>query len=195
MNVVGQGFIGQVVYAHLTEAQFQAQAGAGWILADGRNVAGSAYASITGESTVDDLRGVFVRGKNNGRSDGKQNTYADRALGFYEYDNTGNHIHEWSFKIVYTPGTNIAQRTYAAQGASQEIVSANIANPATGRYHIVVADDNAGGTMPVGSTTGNIMYTSHPMSGASPATVDPTASQDGETTVRNVTLNAFVRIN
>lgn len=194
--VVGQGFIGQVVYAHLTEAQFQTQAGNGWILADGRNVAGSAYASITGSSTVDDLRGVFIRGKNNGRADGKENTYADRALGFYEYDNTGNHFHTMFYKTVYTPGTNIGQSSYAPQSVGQSLVTYNTANPATGRYHISALDDNAGGPTIAGNTS-ETLYTSHPLSGASPAAVTPTSGQlsDSETTVRSVTLNPFVRIN
>lgn len=65
--------IGAIQSALLTEAQFQAQFGSGWILADGRSVLGSKYETITGRSSIPDLRGVVLRGKNNGRNDGGQN--------------------------------------------------------------------------------------------------------------------------
>jgi hypothetical protein len=65
--------IGSYIHADLTEAQLQAQMGNGWILADGRNVYGSLYHSITGKAVVPDCRGIFLRGKNNGRSDGFEN--------------------------------------------------------------------------------------------------------------------------
>lgn len=65
--------IGAIQSAFLTETQFQGQFGTGWILADGRSVTGSRYASLTGSASVPDLRGVVLRGKNNGRNDGKEN--------------------------------------------------------------------------------------------------------------------------
>lgn len=65
--------IGAVQSALITESQFQAQFGTGWVLADGRSVTGSRYATLTGKTTIPDLRGVTLRGKNNGRSDGYEN--------------------------------------------------------------------------------------------------------------------------
>lgn len=65
--------IGVIASAMLTEAQFQALNGASWILADGRSVDGSSYAVMTGQTSVPDLRGMVLRGKNNGRSDGREN--------------------------------------------------------------------------------------------------------------------------
>jgi hypothetical protein len=79
----------------LTEAQFQAQNGTGWVLMDGRNVSGSAYATITGSTTVPDARGMILRGKNNGRSDGSQNPDGDSSLGAYQGDNFGSHRHNY----------------------------------------------------------------------------------------------------
>jgi hypothetical protein len=78
--------VGMVVYADLTEVQFQALNGTGWVLADGRNVAGSTYATVTGNATVSDLRGVLVRSKNNGRSDGNQDPDGERALRSFQND-------------------------------------------------------------------------------------------------------------
>lgn len=40
-----------------------------WVLADGREVPGSEFAKISGKQVVPDLRGLFLRGANLGRSD------------------------------------------------------------------------------------------------------------------------------
>lgn len=85
--------IGVIASAMLTEAQFQAVNGASWILADGRSVAGSSYAVMTGQTSVPDLRGMVLRGKNNGRSDGNENPDGDKALGVFEQDQMQGHRH------------------------------------------------------------------------------------------------------
>ena len=87
------GKVGQILSGMLSEAQFQAVHGSSWILADGRSVAGSNYALITGTTTVPDMRGVALRGKSNGRSDGGQNPDGDLALGTYQGDAMGSHNH------------------------------------------------------------------------------------------------------
>lgn len=55
--------VGSVIHSMLTEAQFQAQAGSGWVLADGRSAAGSVYNTITGAGTIPNMQGIFLRGK------------------------------------------------------------------------------------------------------------------------------------
>lgn len=80
--------VGTIIESMLTEAQIQAQSGAGIILADGRDVTGSRYHAITGNTTVPDLRGVFLRGKANGSS-----RDVERALGNYQEDAFQNHRH------------------------------------------------------------------------------------------------------
>jgi hypothetical protein len=67
-----QNPVGMIVQSMLTEAQFQAINGTNWVLAAGQSVTGSQYATITGNSSIPDLRGMFLRGKNNSRSDGNQ---------------------------------------------------------------------------------------------------------------------------
>lgn len=57
-----QNPVGMIVQSMLTEAQFQAINGTSWVLADGRSVTGSVYASVTGSSTIPDARGIFLRG-------------------------------------------------------------------------------------------------------------------------------------
>src|SRR5579864_2679083 len=62
--------VGSVVCSMLDEPTFQGQTTnptpQRWILADGRNVSGSAYQTLTGHANVPDLRGTFLRGKDNG---------------------------------------------------------------------------------------------------------------------------------
>lgn len=93
MNAGNQNPIGMIISSMLTEIQFQATNGVGWILADGRNVAGSQYATTTGLTTVPDLRGMVLRGKNNGRADGNQNPDGDSALGAFQSHQFGSHNH------------------------------------------------------------------------------------------------------
>lgn len=85
--------VGMIVHSLLTEAQFQALNGIGWVLADGRSITGSKYAEITGATTIPDMRGQFLRGKNNGRSDGNQDSAGERALGDYKADKMQGHRH------------------------------------------------------------------------------------------------------
>ncbi len=55
------GSIGEVVASLLTVAQFESECGPGWALADGRDVSGSRYHAITGETRLPDLRERVLR--------------------------------------------------------------------------------------------------------------------------------------
>jgi hypothetical protein len=90
--------VGSVVASMLTESQFQDQASTAWILSDGRNVAASAFALLTGFTTVPDLRGVFVRGKNGARSGATGNSGGDLALGTYQADAFAAHTHQEHYR-------------------------------------------------------------------------------------------------
>lgn len=87
--------VGSIIHSALTEFEFNSEVGSSsvWIIADGRDVTGSKYASRTGRTTVPDLRGTFLRGKNNSRSDGKQDPDGERALLAYQADQAGPHTH------------------------------------------------------------------------------------------------------
>src|SRR4030042_829104 len=84
--------VGSVIQSMLTEAQFQAVYGSGWVLCDGRSVAGSFFQSITGNSNIPDNRSLYLRGKKNGRSDGKGRG-TDFALGTDVSDENDIHLH------------------------------------------------------------------------------------------------------
>jgi len=82
--------VGDVVQSMLTEAQFQAERDGTWVLADGRSVSGSKYETITGNANIPDMRGQFLRGKNNSRSDGQENPDGDVAVGTQTGDGIRN---------------------------------------------------------------------------------------------------------
>lgn len=85
-----QNPVGMIVQSMLTETQFQAINGAEWVLADGRSVAGSVYESITGNSSVPDARGIFLRGA--GSQTISSVTYAG-TLGNKQNDQMQGHYH------------------------------------------------------------------------------------------------------
>lgn len=92
--------VGSIVKSMLDESTFQDQNGnpspERWVLADGRDVTGSAYQALTGDATIPDFRGNFLRAKNNGRSDGKENPDGDLALGAYTASKFASHMHSYS---------------------------------------------------------------------------------------------------
>lgn len=86
--------IGDIKHSMLTEAQFQAEVDTTWVLADGRDVTGSDFETLTGFSIVPDCRGQFLRGANNGRSDGKENPDGGALLGIQQDDAIAPHSHD-----------------------------------------------------------------------------------------------------
>lgn len=111
-SVKDQGRVGDIIQSMLTEEQFIAENGAGWVLADGRSVAGTKYATLIGAS-VPDLRGRFLRGKNYTRVSGG-NPDGDLNLGQEQGDQYKSHDH------------NVAAGNYASFNAG------NISRGATG---------------------------------------------------------------
>jgi hypothetical protein len=103
-----EGGVGDIKSAHMTEVEFVNANGPGWILADGRNVAGSAWATANSATNIPDARGMVLRGKNNGRADGNQNPAGDKVLGEFEGDQMQGHVH----------GTNIHDDAVGGSGRS-----------------------------------------------------------------------------
>ncbi len=101
-NLSAQIPVGTIISSILTPAQFATQAEdpstfdatvSKWALADNRDVTGSSFASVTGSSTVVDLRGMFLRGVNSGRSDGNQDPGGARTAGSLQQDELESHNH------------------------------------------------------------------------------------------------------
>jgi len=98
--------IGSVVSSLLTESQFQSVTTTGWVLADGRGVSGSAYHLLTGSSSIPDLRGIYLRGKNNGRSESTGNYAGEKSLGEFEFDKISDHSHGANRTFLHHTGGN-----------------------------------------------------------------------------------------
>ncbi len=65
-----------------------------WALADGqKDITNSRYGQLTGNRTPPDLRGMFLRGMNEGRNDGMQDPQDGRKAGQPQADMLGQHHH------------------------------------------------------------------------------------------------------
>ena len=108
-NAAQKGPIGEIRSAMLTESQFQTLNGTGWVLADGRSVAGSEYQTITGSSTIPDLRGMFLRNQQGTRSDNLGNPDGNLPLGTYTPDDNAAHTHDLVQTLQNTVANNLTQ--------------------------------------------------------------------------------------
>lgn len=157
--------VGAKTYSMLTEAQFQAQNGSGWVLADGRNVSGSDYHTKTGQTTVPDLRGVHLRGKNNGRADGNQDTAGERSVRSFQNTAIPNILGyaETSYAAMLS--------TYSGALVTEGSVLAAASTPGYSGSHEV-------GYLEITASLSNSIYQSVT-----------------EARVKNVAVNIFIKIN
>lgn len=129
--------VGSLIHAALTESQFQTLTSTGWILADGRNVSGSDYALVTGNSTVPDARGIYMRGKNNGRSTGTGDTSGEVGLGTYQADTFKAHTHTISATLLTDTGGDLATDDGSELARPTQTVTGSTGNPETRSRAIV----------------------------------------------------------
>lgn len=164
--------IATIVASLLDETEFAGVQGPGWVLADGREVTGSAYHKLGKGTNVPDLRGMFLRGKNSGREDELANPEGDLVLGEVQGAQLAQHGH-----VVTDPGHRHQAPTTDGTTGTLEVP-----NGVAGAFDYAVgADTNSSVT---GVTIGNSSATS----------ADPTAVGD-ETRPQNVTVNYFIRVN
>jgi hypothetical protein len=62
--------VGEVVASLLSVAQFHTEYGPGWVIADGRDVSGSRYHTVTGRRVVRNLQGRVLRMPSTGEETG-----------------------------------------------------------------------------------------------------------------------------
>jgi hypothetical protein len=107
--------VGSIVASLLPEDQFAKEVGdpptfdlnkSKWTLANGKPVSGTRYAELTKNAPVADLRGVFLRGKNNGRADGRGNPQ-ELTLGDFQDDQLQDHVHEYNRGANTPSGTEL----------------------------------------------------------------------------------------
>ena len=108
--------VGSIQQSILTATQWAAALGteaSKWVLADGRSVAGSKYAAVTGHNTIPDLRGAYMRmaGANSTRSnwDGGlllsfQEDSTARPKNAFKADRIGDHRHRDGARSVQAKG-------------------------------------------------------------------------------------------
>jgi hypothetical protein len=167
--------VGSVVSSTLSESQYRDSAGAGWVLADGRAVPKSKYAQITGGENIPDLRGLYLRGKNNGREDGKQNPDGELAIGDFQESMLANHGHS----VTDPQHQHDAPTTNGTAGQREVAV-----NTAGGIDYV----DTAGAVRTGPSSTGITIANNS-------AQVNAGSSMVGnETRPRSATINYFIRI-
>lgn len=137
--------VGSIIYSKMTEAQFQAVKGVGWILSDGRNVAGSSYQVITGQANCVDLRGLHIRGQNSGRSDGNQNPDGT-ALRAYQPDGTFAHSHPTAVpnNLAGTRGSKaVSGGVYRQNGNLGATIAVTLSNVGSGQMYAKYGTMNA----------------------------------------------------
>ena len=136
-----QNPVGSFQASILEETQFITQLNfpspSTWVLADGRSVLGSTYQTLTGNTNIPDLRGITIRGLNNGgsaagtRSDGNQNPNDPSGTfvpGKYSEDTFQGHVH--GEQIPTTVGS--FDSVQSAFGNASSSVGIPNGNPFTG---------------------------------------------------------------
>jgi hypothetical protein len=177
----------------LLKLKMQALRGTGWVLMDGRDVTGSQYAEITGETTLPDARGVFLRSKNNGRADGNEDQDGERTLGSIQNDKTRRpRDANFSGSISASAGT---AGTHSHQLWTNRSNSGNN-NNAPNYTSSGLTGETDGSESYVGSNTADNLVRrggahSHSVSGSSTMT----SGGDPETRPKNVAINTFIKIN
>jgi hypothetical protein len=146
--------VGDIVSSMLADNEFQTQrVSTEWVLADGRSVVGSLYAKVTGNTNIPDLRGVFLRGKNNLMPDESagRNPAGDLPLGQYQPDALAAHQHDFKYgfkqddaaildriqggsNTPYTVGSDSGEKTEIQPNASEETRPRNV----TANYFIKI---------------------------------------------------------
>ena len=149
--------IGTLVLSSLSEPQYQASSGPGWVLCNGQNVAGTAYAALV-SVTAPDFRGGFLRGKNNGRSSATGNPAGEKAIFAGESDKFADHSHVTSYVPPGAPGKVLAKRDNVLRndrtGPPDQYANDDDSNPIS----VLVMQDNgvkvsAGGAFVIGTET------------------------------------------
>jgi microcystin-dependent protein len=128
--------IGTIVPSTLPPAKFEAQFPAKtWLLADGSRTDAAEYAAAFGTDRLPDLRGVFLRGMNLGRSDNYSDPAGNRTAGSAQGDATslpdsafvlasaGSHSHAVDLETTATrnfevAGSRVATNTVASPGVA-----------------------------------------------------------------------------
>ena len=93
--------IGTIIASMLSPEQFYIEYGQDkWRLADGSRIEEAAYIKIAKSNKLPDLRGMFLRGINNGRDDDFADPIGDRKPGSTQKDAVGSHSHKMTLSAA-----------------------------------------------------------------------------------------------
>lgn len=120
--------VGDVQTSMLTETQFQASRDNKWVLMDGRDVTGSDYAILTGNTVIPDARATVLRMKDNARA---LDPAGDAALGSYQADQIAAHRHFWAVAGAGSTGLLTANNTTNHQVSGSDFTDNLFAPTAT----------------------------------------------------------------
>jgi len=185
--------IGEVTTSLLDEPSFQAlynRDGEIWVLADGRSISentgyGQYLLKQNNQLKVPDLRGMFLRGKQNGRNKG--GNPEEIALGIEQ--NSGTALPKRGFKFEVTNNTHEHTHTFA------------VGNGSSAANNIDIFGDNRKTTGWNVIEPGNSFRTSKKLvNNVKPSTIEGhviSISNGGDLETRpvNVTVNYFIRVN
>ena len=180
--LAGDASIGDVKYSYLSEAQFVAENGLGWVLDDGRSIVGSKLHQKYGFTTTSDARGMFLRAANNNRT----GTYADpggnRAAGSIQGHAFQTHTHiQDSHNHTQNPHTHL-----------YSVYNGGFTGWGASAYQNNTAVVGTQGGMTSATATNNATTATNQSQSATGAASEPTAA---ETRPVNMAFNVFVKIN
>jgi hypothetical protein len=156
-EVVCSGAVGDVKYSILSPTQFAAQNGSCWVPMDGRSIAGSKLATITGLATVTNAGGLFLRGQEfEGQTDNNDpdRTSASLIATFqnqeilshtHSMNSAGSHGHSFSdYTVTYSSKqySNYAQNQYSENMVNSSTTTSNATS--AGGDHIHSINTNGG---------------------------------------------------
>jgi microcystin-dependent protein len=110
--------VGTVLQSMLDETTMNANNTGLWVLMDGRDVTNTDYASLTGDTTVPDSRGRFLRMKDHGAG---VNPDGDVSLGTNQTDAIQGHYHATSTAGVNIGGGSGIVQNYAGATGAQHV--------------------------------------------------------------------------
>lgn len=195
--LAGDASIGDVKDSVLTEAQFIAENGSGWVLADGRSIVGSKLHQKYGITTATDIRGLFRRAANNGRT----GTYADpggnRAIGNIQGHAFQTHTHTQNEHTHTQNAHRHSMYGGSGNGALTTLgnnVSAGVAGSYsfTGPGYYDIAPASAATFLSDAAPTIINQTATNQNQSATGAAAEPTSAESRPV---NIALNVFLKIN
>ena len=98
--------IGSILSSMLPPDQFRNEQSKAWVLADGSLTEGTEYKKLTGQDRLPDLRGMFLRGMNQGRDDEFRDPDPNRKAGQPQGDEFKAHTHAYGDGAPYRGGAS-----------------------------------------------------------------------------------------